>query len=79
MHPWVFTTYPLKLELFTDANGAWKIPQGLSISLDDNTKYGGNIEFSIFAWDYVDGIYGIHASSIYKLVSQFYGIMFLDA
>ena len=79
VHPWVFTTYPLKLKLFTDANGAWMIPQGVNVSIDDNTKYGGSIEFSIFAWDYVDGIYGIQADSISSLVSQFSGIMFLDA
>lgn len=79
MLPWVFTTYPLKLQLFTDANGAWKIPQGVSVSINDDTEYGGNIEFSIYAWDYVDGIYGIRADSISSLVSQFSGILFLDA
>ena len=77
VHPWVFTTYPLKLELFTDATGEWKIPQGINIRIKDNTQNGGNFEFSIYAWDYQDGIYGIQANSINNLVDQFSGIMFL--
>lgn len=79
VHPWVFTTYPLKLELFTDESGAWKIPQGINIRLKDTTETGGNFEFYIDAYDYKDGIYGIRADSINKLVNQFGGIMFLDA
>ena len=79
MHPWVFTTYPPKLELFTDAAGAWKVPKIVSVQLSDDTEYGGNIEFSIDAYDYNDGIYGIQADSISSLVSQFSGILFLDA
>lgn len=79
LHPWVFTTYPPKLELFTDAAGAWTVPKIVSVSLSDDTEYGGNIEFSINAYDYNDGIYGIQADSISSLVSQFSGILFLDA
>ena len=77
MIPWVFTTYPPKLELFTDATGAWKVPKIVSVLLNDDTEYGGNIEFSINAYDYDDGIYGIRADSISSLVNQFSGIMFL--
>ena len=77
VHPWVFTTFPINLELFTDASGAWKIPQNVIIGLYDNTEYGGSIEFSISAYDFKDGIYGIKADTIDKLVSQFRGIMFL--
>ena len=79
LHPWVFTTYPPKLELFTDAAGAWKVPKIVSVQLSDDTEYGGNIEFSINAYDFVNGIYGIQADSISSLVSQFSGILFLDA
>ena len=79
LHPWVFTTYPPKLELFTDAAGAWTVPKIVSVQLIDDTEYGGNIEFSIDAYDYNDGIYGIQADSISSLVSQFSGILFLDA
>ena len=79
MIPWVFTTYPLRLELFTDANGAWKIPKIVSVGINDDTEYGGNIEFYINAYDFNDGIYGIRADSISSLVSQFSGILFLNA
>ena len=77
--PWVFTTYPPKLELFTDAAGAWTVPKIVGVQLTDDTEYGGNIEFSINAYDYNIGIYGIQADSISSLVSQFSGILFLDA
>ena len=76
LHPWVFTTYPPKLELFTDAAGAWTVPKIVSVQLSDDTEYGGNIEFSINAYDFVNGIYGIQADSISSLVSQFSGILF---
>ena len=77
VNPWVFTTYPLKLELFTDANGAWMIPSSVNVSLEDNTEFGGNFEFSITAYDGTDGIYGIKADYIDKLVNQFIGMLFL--
>ena len=77
LHPWVFTTYPPKLELFKDAAGAWTVPKIVSVQLSDDTEYGGNIEFSISAYDFVNGIYGIQADSISSLVSQFSGILFL--
>ena len=77
LHPWVFTTYPLRLELFTDAAGAWKIPEIVNVGISDDTEYGGNIEFYVSAYDFTDGIYGIQADSISSLVSQFSGILFL--
>ena len=77
VHPWVFTTFPIKLELFTDASGEWKIPSSVNVSLNDNTEQGGNFEFSITAYDGIDGIYGIRADYIDKLVNQFNGILFL--
>ena len=77
VNSWVFTTYPLKLELFTDANGNWMIPTSVNVNLEDNTEFGGNFEFSITAYDGTDGIYGIKAAYIDNLVNQFSGILFL--
>ena len=77
VNPWLFTTYPLRLELFTDASGEWKIPTSVNVLLEDNTEFGGNFEFTITAYDGTDGIYGIRADFIDKLVNQFGGILFL--
>ena len=77
MLPWVFTTYPIKLELFTNAAGAFTVPKIVGVGISDDTEYGGNIEFYVNAYDFTDGIYGISANSIDALVNQFSGILFL--
>lgn len=74
---WIFTTYPLKLNLFTNANYKWMIPEHVYVRLEDNTKFGGNFEFVITAYDGTDGIYGIKADNMDNLLDQFGGILFL--
>lgn len=78
INPWVFTTFPLKFQIFTDANDNWMIPQGISIDIIDLTDFGEGITLLINAWDFNSGIYGIRSDSMNSITSQFGGIMFLN-
>lgn len=72
LYDWVFTTFPLKLDLYKDENGSSVIPDSMDVYIYTNSN-GDNI-LSIQATCYTAKIRSINAPTMNSLTMNFSGI-----